>query len=123
MWKKILWIVAALYPVSVVFIIIANAGPDETILSAIPSVLIFLVPLGVLIFELRDGKTPKIWAKLILIIIYLVSFVLLGVGTAGYYSFNTPTPLNLLKGLPLLITLLALFYFAFRRIFKKKAAA
>lgn len=123
MWKKILWIVAALYPVSVVFIMIASAGSDQTILSAIPAFLIFLVPLGVLIFELRDGKTPKIWGKIILIILYLVSFVLLGVGTAGYYSFNTPTTFNLVKGLPLLITLLALFYFAFKRVFKKKAPA
>ena len=121
MWKKILWIVAVLYPVSVVFIMIANAGTDETILSAIPSFLIFLVPLGVLIFELRDGKTPKIWGKIILFIAYLLSFVLLGIGTAGYYSFNTPTPFNLLKGLPLLITLLVLFYFAFMRLFRKRA--
>lgn len=123
MLKKILWIVAALYPVSVVFIIIANAGSDATVLSMIPGFLVFLVPLGVLIFELRDGKTPKIWAKLILIIIYLVSFVLLGVGTAGYYSFNTPTPFNFVKGLPLLITLLALFYFGFNRVFRKRAMA
>jgi hypothetical protein len=100
---------------------IANAGPDESILSAIPSFLIFLVPLCVVIFELRDGKTPKIWGKIILFITYLVSFVLLGVGTAGYYSFNTPTPFNILKGLPLLIVLLALFYFAFKRVFKKRA--
>ena len=121
MWKKILWIVVALYPVSVVFIMIANAGPDQTILSAIPSFLVFLVPLGVLIFELRDGKTPKIWGKIILIIAYLASFVLLGVGTAGYYSFNTPTPFNIVKGLPLLITLLALFYFAFKRVFRRRA--
>lgn len=121
MLKKILWVVAALYPVSIVFVIMANAESDATILSLIPGFLMFLVPVGVLIFELRDGKTPKIWGKLILIVIYLVSFVLLGVGTAGYYSFNTPTLLNLIKGLPLLITLLALFYFAFKRIFKKKA--
>ncbi len=121
MWKKILWIAIALYPVSIVFIMIANAGPDESLLSAIPAFLIFLVPLCVLIFELKDGKTPKIWGKIILFIVYLASFVLLGVGTAGYYSFNTPTPFNILKGLPLLISLLALFYFAFRRVFKKKA--
>jgi len=121
MWKKILWIVAVLYPVSVVFIIIANAGSDDTILSAIPGFLVFLVPLGVLIFELRDGKTPKIWGKILLILAYMVSFILLGVGTAGYYSFNTPTPFNIVKGLPLLITLLALFYFAFRRVFRRRA--
>ena len=121
MWKKMLWIVAVLYPVSVVFIILASAGPNDTILSAIPAFLFFLVPLCVLIFELRDGKTPKIWGKIILIITYLVSFVLLGVGTAGYYSFNTPTPFNIVKGLPLLITLLALFYFAFKRVFRRRA--
>lgn len=120
MWKKILWIVAALYPVSVVFIMIASAGSDDTIVSAIPAFLVFLVPLGVLIFELRDGQTPKIWGKIILVIAYLVSFVLLGVGTAGYYAFNTPTPFNLIKGLPLLITLLALFVYAFRRVFRRK---
>ncbi len=123
MWKKLLWVVAALYPISVVFIIMANAESDATILSLIPGFLMFLLPLGVLVFELRDGKTPKIWGKIILVIVYLISFLLLGVGTAGYYSFNTPTPLNLIKGLPLLITLLALFFFAFRRIFKKKAVA
>ena len=121
MWKKILWIAAVLYPVSVVFIMIASAGPDQTILSAIPGFLVFLVPLGILIFELRDGKTPKIWWKILLLIAYLVSFVLLGVGTAGYYAFNTPTPFNLVKGLPLLITLLALFYFAFKRVFRRRA--
>ena len=121
MWKKTLWIVAALYPVSVVFIMLASAGSDETILSAIPAFLIFLVPLGVLIFELRDGKAPKIWGKLLLIITYLVSFVLLGIGAAGYYAFNTPTPFNIIKGLPLLIVLFALFYFVFKRIFKKRA--
>ena len=60
---------------------------------------------------------------LILIIIYLVSFPLLGFVTLGYFTFNDPHPFNILKGLPLLITLLALFYFAFRRVFKKKAAA
>lgn len=121
MWKKMLWIVTVLYPVSVVFNMISNAGADETILSAIPVFLIFLIPLGVLIFELRDGKTPKIWEKTILIIAYLVCFLFLGVGTAGYYSFNTPTPFNLVMGLPLLITLLALFYFAFKRMFRKRA--
>ncbi|MCJ7435725.1 MAG: hypothetical protein MUO77_19775 [Anaerolineales bacterium] len=120
MWKKILWIVAVLYPVSVVFIMIASAGADQTILSAIPSFLIFLVPLGVLVFELRDGKASKIWGKIILFIAYFVSFVLLGVGTAGYYTFNTPTIFNVIKGLPLLITILALFYFAFMRIFKRR---
>ncbi len=123
MRKKILWIVAILYPVSVVFIMIASVGSDETILSAIPSFLIFLVPLGVLIFELQGRKTPKIWGKIILIIAYMVSFLLLGIGTAGYYSFNTPTPFNLVKGLPLLITLLAQFYFAFIRVFRRKAWA
>ena len=121
MWKKILWIAAVLYPVSIALTMIASAGPDQTILSAIPSFLVFLVPLGVLIFELRDGKTLKIWGKILLIIAYLVSFVLLGVGTAGYYAFNTPTPFNIVKGLPLLITLLALFYFAFKRVFRRGA--
>ncbi|MBT3337362.1 MAG: hypothetical protein HN855_08660 [Anaerolineae bacterium] len=121
MWKKILWTVAVLYPVSIMFIMTANAGPDETILSAIPAFLIFLVPLAVLIFELRDGKTSKIWGKIILFITYLASFVLLGVATAGYYSFNTPTPFNIIKGLPLVIALLALFYFGFTRLFRRKA--
>ena len=121
MWKKILWIVIVLYPVSVVFIMMANAGPDQTILSAIPGFLVFLVPLGVLVFELRDGKTPKIWGKILLILTYLASFILLGIGTAGYYSFNTPTLFNLIKGLPLLITLFALFYFAFKRVFRRRA--
>jgi hypothetical protein len=100
---------------------IASAAPDQTVLSAIPSFLVFLIPLSILIFELRDGKTPKIWGKIILIIVYPASFVLLGVGTAGYYAFNTPTLFNILKGLPLLITLLALFYFAFQRVFRRRA--
>lgn len=121
MWKKILWIAAVLYPVSIALTMITSAGSDQTILSAIPSFLVFLVPVGVLIFELRDGKTPKIWTKILLIIAYLVSFVLLGVGTAGYYAFNIPTLFNIVKGLPLLITLLALFYFAFKRVFRKRA--
>jgi len=121
MWKKILWIAAVLYPVSMALTMIDSAGPNETILGAIPGFLIFLFPLCVLIFELREGKTPKIWGKILLIIAYLVSFVLLGVGTAGYYAFNTPTPFNIVKGLPLLITLLALFYFAFTRVFRKRA--
>ena len=121
MFKKILWVVAALYPVGVVFIVLANAGSDQTFLSLLPGIVILLIPLGVLIFELREGKTPKIWGKILLVIAYLVSFVFLSVGTAGYYSFNTPTFFNLLKGVPLLITLLALFYYAFMRIFKKKS--
>ncbi len=121
MWKKILWIAVALFPVSVVFIMIANAGPDETLSSSISAFLMFLIPLCVVIFELKNGKTPNIWGKIILFIVYLISFLLLGVGTAGYYSFNTPTLFNILKGLPLLIVLLALFYFAFKRVFKKRA--
>lgn len=121
MWKKILWIVVVLYPVSVLLMISANAGEDQTVLKAIPGFIVFIIPLGVLIFELRDGKTPKIWEKIILFVVYLISFVLLGIGTAGYYSFNTPTPFNLIKGIPLLITLLALVYFAFKRVFRRKA--
>lgn len=123
MWKKILWLAAALYPISIALTMIDSASPDETLLSAIPGFLIFLVPLGVLIFELRNGKVSKIWEKLILFIVYLGSLFLLGVGTAGYYAFNTPTPFNLIKGLPMLIVLFALFSFAFKRIFKKKAKA
>jgi len=121
MWKKVLWIVAVCYPVSVVFIMLSNGGEDQTLLGSIPGFVIFLLPLGLIIFELRGGKTTNIWGKLVLIVTYLISFLLLGVGTAGYYSFNTPTPFNLIKGLPLLIILLALFIFAFQRIFKKKS--
>lgn len=120
MWKKLLWSMAILYPVSMAITIADSAGPDATILSAIPGFLMFLVPLGVLIFELRDGKTPKIWGKIILVIAYLGSIFLLGLATAGYYSFNTPTPFNLIKGLPMLITLLGLFYYAFMRVFRKR---
>lgn len=123
MIKKILWIVAALYPVSMLFILLANAREDQTFLSLIPGLLIFLIPLAVLIFELRDGKATNFFVKLILLVAYLGSFLFLGVGTAGYYAFNSPTPLNLIKGIPLLITLFALFYFAFKRVLKKKKKA
>ncbi len=123
MWKKILWAAAALYPISMALTIIASAGSDQSISRSISGFLIFMVPLGMLIFELRDGKVSKFWQKLILFLVYLGSLFLLGVATAGYYSFNTPTPFNLVKGLPMLIMLFALFPYAFKRIFKRKAKA
>jgi len=121
MLKKLMWITAALYPVGVVFIMIANAPADQTIAGAIPGFLVFLLPLAVLVFELRGGKPANIQGGILLALLYLASLVLLGVGTAGYYAFNTTTVPNILKGIPLLGTLLALLYFAFRRIFRKKA--
>ena len=123
MWKKILWAAVALYPVSIAFTLIENASPDETLLSTILGFLIFLPPLGLLIFELRAGSVSKLWQKLILFVTYLGSLFFLGVGTAGYYAFNTLTPFNILKGLPMIIVLFALFHFAFHRVFKKKAKA
>jgi len=45
MLKKIPWIVVALYPVIVVFILIASAGSDQIILSKGLPILIILVSL------------------------------------------------------------------------------
>ena len=48
--KKILWIVVALYPVSVVLIMIASAGSDQIILSKGLPLLITLLSLFFLVF-------------------------------------------------------------------------
>jgi len=45
MLKKIPWILVALYPVSVVFIMIASAGSDQVILSKGLPLLIILLSL------------------------------------------------------------------------------
>jgi hypothetical protein len=45
MLKKRLWIIVALYPVSVVFIMIATAGSDQIILSKGLPLLIILLSL------------------------------------------------------------------------------
>jgi hypothetical protein len=56
MLKKRLWIVVALYPVSVVFIMIASAGSDQVILSKGLPILIILVSLFYFAFRWIFGK-------------------------------------------------------------------
>ena len=121
MWKKVLWVYLAIYIVGAIVLVAQPVMDGKPILSVIPAMIIFLVPAGVLAFELREGKSPNIITTIILILAYLVGFLFLAVAVVGNFNFNDMNLATIGKGLLLIPMLLCLLYFGFRRIFRKRA--
>ena len=125
MWKKILWIYVVLYAIGTVILAFTSGAEGEPILSMIPGLIVMLIPAGILVFELRDGKSPNIFVTILLIIAYLISLLFLAVASAGIIAFDVlagsiDIMYTLSRVLLIIPMLLCILYFGFKRVFRRK---
>ena len=121
MWKKILWAILIIYIIGTVVLAVIPITEGEPVTTLFPGILIMLIPAGILYLDIREWKSPNIFVSILLAIGYLLSLLFLAVAVAGNFNFNDLNIWTILKGLFLVPMLIALLYFAFRRVFKKNS--
>lgn len=114
MFKKAGWVFVGIYTAAILYLNIAaiiKPGSAGFGLSSVFSIVLMLLPAGVIAFELLGKKVP-----LLIILIPLLTTAVFFLGTVTFNSLGIET---ILKAALLGITLLLLGFFAYKRIFKK----
>jgi hypothetical protein len=115
MFKKLGWIFVAVYTAAMLYLTITsvinsgsgNAGIGATIFS----IVLFLIPAGVIAFELLGKKVP--------VIITIAALLFTAIMFLGVIKFNSMSLDTIAKVVLFGITILLLGYFGYKRIFKK----
>lgn len=114
MVKKAGWVFIGIFSAVILYLnIAAIVRPDSGGFSwnSVVSIVLTLLPAGVIAFELLGKKVP--------LIIILVPLLITGVFFLGIIKFNSLSIETILKGILFGITLLILGYMCVKRIMKK----
>lgn len=114
MIKKAGWVFVGIYAAAILYLgIAAMVGPDSAGFSwtSVLSIVLMLLPAGVIAFELLGKKVP--------FIIILVPLLITAVMFLGTINFNTLELATIAKAMLFGITLLILGYMGVKRIRKK----
>jgi hypothetical protein len=119
MLKKALWLYLALFAVGVVYVLVQNliTDPNNTgsPITLIGFSLLYFLPPVLVAMELRGRK-----ASILLVIISLLLIAFPVVGILNFNAFDLVTIGKVLLFVPMIV---ALIYFAVRRLGKKKQSA
>ncbi|MBA4383231.1 MAG: hypothetical protein C0410_00700 [Anaerolinea sp.] len=114
MFKKALWVFVGIYTVVILYLgIAAMIWPDSAGFSwnLVLSIVLMLLPAGVIAFELLGKKVP--------FIIILLPFLLIAVFFLGIINFNSLSFETVAKAVLFGVTLLILGYMGVMRIRKR----
>lgn len=114
MIKKAGWAFVGIYSSAILFLAISamvNAGQGGFSLNTVLSMLLMLLPAGVIAFELMGKKVP--------LIIILLPFLLTAVFFVGIINFNNLSLETVAKAVLFGATLLILGYMGVKRIMNK----
>jgi len=116
MWKKALWIYLILYVLGliggIIYTSVIDVRSGEFIWVSMILPLVMLIPAGVVYFELRG--------KRVFILITLLAILITVVPLLGIFRFNDFNLATIGKALLFLPMLIALIYFGYNRVFRKK---
>jgi len=112
MWKKTGWAFVGIYTAAILYLnILAIVKYNGFNWSAIVSIILTLLPAGVVAIELSGKKTP--------LIIILPALLITAVLLLGNIKFNSMGVDTIAKAALFGTAMLLLSFFAYKRIFKK----
>ncbi len=114
MIKKAGWVFVGIYSAAILYLTISamlNAGSGGFSLNSVISMLLMLLPAGVIAFELLGMKVP--------FIVILLPFLLTAVFFVGIINFNSLSIETVAKAVLFGATLLILGYLGVKRIRRK----
>ena len=115
MGKKLQWIYLGIYTLTILYLLLSSViqGDVETsILNNLLSFVLFMLPAGVIVLELRGKKVPSL--------ITLVMFLFVLIMLIGTLNFNSLALDTVFKAIVFGVMVILLAYYVYKRIFRKK---
>ncbi len=119
MWKKALWVYLVLYALGIVGLIVYKAVTEEIQAVALILPLFMFLPAVIVFFELRGKK----FSVFMTIVLTLIGLLITAVPVVGMFNFDGFTLATIGKALIFVPMLVALCYFGYTRLFRKKETA